>query len=265
MKFTYVVYIISFFVLPSCSNTAIISHHWVNYVNSNSEITNLLSSVNNKPVNNTFRLIELGENNLNKDSIIIVTKTGKTYKGLVTKSDFDGYFIKLEKNREIYISNFEIKSIKFIKNPKVTNPQSLAIDPNSDEAIIKIKTPPEKSSEFNNNNSLENNVWDNTNSEFEISNSDISNPVLQREEMSRKKVQEPFSVVSLVSLILSPVTFGIGLGLSLIFSIASLLTIRKNPEKYKGRKLARIVLGISLAVLLISILLLLALIAALFW
>ena len=265
MKLTYVVYIISFFVLASCSNTAIISHHWVNYVNSNSEITNLLSSINNKPVNKTFRLIELEENGLNKDSIIIVTKTGKTYKGLVTKSDFDGYFIKMDKNREIYISNFEIKSIKFIKNPKATNTQSLAIDPNPDQAIIKIKTPTEKVSELNNNNSLENNVWDNTNSEFEISNSNISNPAVQPQKMSRKKVQEPFSVVSLVALILSPVTFGIGLGLSLIFSIASLLTIRKNPEKYKGRKLARIVLGISLAVLLICVLLLLTLIAALFW
>ena len=168
----------------------------------------------------------------------------------------------MEQNREIYISNFEIKSIKFIKNPKATNTQSLAIDPAPDQSIIKIKTPTEKVAEPNNNNSLENNIWDKTNSEFEISNSNISNPVVQSEEMSRKKIQEPFSVVSLVALILSPFTFGIGLGLSLIFSIVSLSTIRKNPEKYKGRKLARIVLGISLAVLLISVSLLLLLIAA---
>ena len=91
------------------------------------------------------------------------------------------------KNREIYISNFEIKSIKFIKNPKATNTQSLAIDPNPDQAIIKIKTPTEKVSELNNNNSLENNVWDNTNSEFEISNSNISNPAVQPQKCLGKK------------------------------------------------------------------------------
>ena len=37
--------------------------------------------------------------------------------GLVTKSDFDGYFIKIQNNREIYISNIEIKTINFIKQP----------------------------------------------------------------------------------------------------------------------------------------------------
>lgn len=261
MKLTHVVYIISFFILASCSNTATISHHWVNYVNSNSEITNLLSSVNNKSVNNTFRLIELEENDVNKDSIIILTKTGKTYKGIVTKSDFDGYFINIENNREIYISNFEIKSIKFIKNPKTTNIQSLAIDPRNDTTIIKTKISIEKVAEPTNNNSLENDIWDNTNSKFEISNSEISNPVDQSEEISRKKVQEPFSVASLVALILSPFTFGIGFGLSLIFSIASLSTIRKNPEKYKGRALARIVLGICLAVILIFVFLIALLLA----
>jgi hypothetical protein len=261
MKLTRLVYIILLFILVSCSNSAIVSNHWAKYVNSNPEITNLSSSLNYKPVGQLFRLIELEENAPNKDSIVIVTKTGKTYKGIVSKSDYDGYFVKIENNREIYISNIEIKSIQFIKNPTVTNAKPLAIDLTLDTTIIKTTIPKEKVAEPSNNNSLENDVWDNTNSEFEISNSPKS--VLQSEKLSRKKVQEPFSKASLVALILSPFTFGIGFLLSFIFSVVSLSRIRNNPEKYKGKTLARIIFGICLAVSLISVLLIALIIALL--
>jgi hypothetical protein len=261
MKLTHLVYIISLFILASCSNTAIISNHWAKYVNSNPEITLLSSSLNKKPVNRPIRLIEIKENSPKRDSIIIITKTGKTYKGIVSKSDFDGYYIKIENNREIYISNLEIKSIQFIKNPTATNVQSFLTETSPDPAVIKNKILAEKVAEPNNSNSLENDVWDNTNSEFEISNSPKS--VLQSEKLSRKKVQEPFSKASLVALILSPFTFGIGFLLSFIFSVVSLSRIRNNPEKYKGKTLARIIFGICLAVSLISVLLIALIIALL--
>lgn len=261
MRLTHVIYIISLFVLLSCSSTAIVSNHWAKYVNYNSEITNLISSLNNTPVNNPIRLIEIEENAPNKDSIVIVAKTGKIYKGIVSKSDFDGYFIKIENNREIYISNLEIKSVQFIKNLTTTIAQSLATEPGPDSAVIKNKISDEKVAEPTNNNSLENDVWDNTNSEFEISNSNSPQSVLQSEKLSRKKVQEPFSKASLVALILSPFTFGIGFLLSFIFSAVSLSRIRNNPEKYKGKTLARIVFGICLAVSLIFVLLIALLIA----
>ena len=168
MKLTHVVYIISLFILNSCSNTAIISNHWAKHVNSIPEISSLSASLNYKPVNRFIRLIEIENNSPNKDSIVIVTKTGKTYKGIVSKSDYDGYFIKVEKNREIYISNLEIKSIK---NPTFSNAQFSAIDPRNDSAIInKILT--EKVVKPIDNSSIENDAWDNTNSEFEISNSE---------------------------------------------------------------------------------------------
>lgn len=264
MKLIHLVYIFLLFVLASCSSSAIVSHHWAKYVNSNPENTNLSSSLNKKPVN-AIRLIQFEDNSPNKDSIIIVTKTGKTYKGIVSKSDYDGYFIKVDKNREIYISNIEIKSIQFIKNPTVTNAQPLAIDPTLDTAIIKTTISREKVAEPSNNNSLENDVWDNTNSEFEISNSNPNSPqaVFQAEEISRKKVQEPFSIASLVALILSPFTFGLGFLLSFIFSVVSLSRIRNNPEKYKGRTLARFVFGICLAVSLVFVFLIALLIALL--
>ena len=261
MRLTHVIYIISLFVLLSCSSTAIVSNHWAKYVNSNSEITNLISSLNNTPVNHPIRLIEIEENAPNKDSIVIVAKTGMIYKGIVSKSDFDGYFIKIENNREIYISNLEIKSVQLIKNLTSKIAQSLATEPGPDSAVIKNKISQEKVAEPTNNNSLENDVWDNTNSEFEISNSNSPQSLLQSEKLSRKKVQEPFSKASLVSLILSPFTFGIGFLLSFIFSAVSLSRIRNNPEKYKGKTLARIVFGICLAVSLIFVLLVALLIA----
>ena len=262
MKLTRLVYIILLFILASCSNSAIVSNHWAKYVNSNPEITILSSSLNNKAVR-PIRLIEFEDNFPNKDSIIIVTKTGKTYKGIVSKSDYDGYFIKLEKNREIYIGNFEIKSIQFIKNPTLINVQTLAIDPTADTAILKPTISKEKVTESTNKSSLENDVWNNTNSEFEISNSDAPKPVPQTKEKSRKKIQEPFSVASLIALILSPFTFGLSFLLSFIFSVVSLSRIRNNPEKYKGRILARIIFSICLAVSLIFIFLIALLLALL--
>lgn len=262
MKLIRLVYIILLFILASCSNTAIVSNHWAKYVNSNPEITNLSSSLKNKPIH-PVRLIQFEDNSTNKDSIVIVTKTGKTYKGIVSKSDYDGYFIKVEKNREIYIGNFEIKSIQFIKNPTVTNIQSLAIDPTPDTVILKPTISKEKVTESTNKSSLENDVWDNTNSEFEVSNSDTPKPVSQTKEKSRKKIQEPFSVASLIALILSPFTFGLSFLLSFIFSVVSLSRIRNNPEKYKGRTLARIIFSICLAVSLIFVILIALIIALL--
>ena len=247
MKLIHLVYIFLLFVLASCSNSAIVSHHWAKYVNSNPEITNLSSSLNNKPVGQLIRLIELEENAPNKDSIVIVTKTGKTYKGIVSKSDYDGYFIKVDKNREIYISNLEIKSIQFIKNPTVTNAQSLAIDPTLDTAIIKTTVSREKVTEPSNNNSLENDVWDNTNSEFEISNSDTPKAELKNEEILKEKVQEPLSILSFIFTLLGFIT-GIGFLLGMIFGAISLSKIKKNPEKFKGKGIAKFSFILSTAV-----------------
>tara|TARA_B100001564_G_scaffold220361_1_gene185654 strand:+ start:1816 stop:2604 length:789 start_codon:yes stop_codon:yes gene_type:complete len=261
MKLTHVVYIFLLFVLASCSNTAIVSNHWAKYVNSNPENTNLSSSLNKKPVN-AIRLIQFEDNSPNKDSIIIVTKTGKTYKGIVSKSDYDGYFIKMEKNREIYIGNFEIKSIQFIKNPTVTNAQYLATDPTLDTGIIKTTISSKKLAEPSNNNSLENDVWDNTNSEFEISNSDTPKAELQSEESSTKKVQEPLSILSFIFTLLGFIT-GIGFLLGMIFGAISLSKIKKNPEKFKGKVIAKVSFILSTIVVVAFLVLLLLIVAIL--
>ena len=184
----------------------------------------------------------------NKDSIIIVTKTGKTYKGIVSKSDYDGYFIKLEKNREIYISNFEIKSIQFIKNPTHINVQTLAIDTTPDTAILKTTISTEKVTESTNKSSLENDVWDNTNSEFEVSNSDSSKPEVKTEESSTKKIQEPLSILSF-DIYLIGVFNRCRISLRNDFGAISLSKIKKNPEKFKGKGIAKFSFILSTAVI----------------
>ena len=50
----------------------------------------------------------------NKDSVEIITKSGRVYRGVVVNSDYDGYFIKLSTDREIYLSNIEIKRLSII-------------------------------------------------------------------------------------------------------------------------------------------------------
>ena len=52
----------------------------------------------------------------NKDSVEIITKSGRVYRGVVVNSDDDGYFIKLSTDREIYLSNIEIKSLTVISS-----------------------------------------------------------------------------------------------------------------------------------------------------
>ena len=255
MKLTHIIYIISLFVLASCSTTAIVSNHWANYVNSNSEVTNLISSTNNTLDLQDFKLIEIKENFLNKDSVVIVTKTGKTYKGVVSKSDFDGYFIRIMNNREIYVSNVEIKAIQFIKSPIVTNIQSLSENPRSNSVLSKDKIPIEKADEEAvNNNSLENDVWDNTNSEFEISKSENS-PLSPPKNISNKEYA-PFSFLSLIFTMLGFLT-GFTFILGLVFGAISLSRIKANPEKYKGKRMVKFSFFLSLGFVLFFIAILL--------
>ena len=52
----------------------------------------------------------------NKDSVEIITTSGRVYRGVVVKSDYDGYFIKLSSDREIYLNNIEIKRLTVISS-----------------------------------------------------------------------------------------------------------------------------------------------------
>ena len=80
-------------------------------------------------------------------------------------------------------------------------------------------------------------------------------------KLIKKKTQEPLSVISFISLVLSPFTAGLGLPLALILSKISLKKIKKNPEKYKGRGLARFTFIVSTIIVTVSLLLVIFVIA----
>ena len=117
MKARFFQFFLFILFFSSCSNSKVISNRWVDYINSSTNESLLASKANHFLTNYDFKISNLLNEANKEDSVVIVTKTGKKFKGLVTKSDFDGYFIKIQNNREIYISNIEIKTINFIKQP----------------------------------------------------------------------------------------------------------------------------------------------------
>ena len=255
-------FLLFIFIFSSCSNSKVISNQWVDYINSSTKESLLASKANHFLTNYDFKISNLLNEANKEDSVLIVTKTGKKFKGLVTKSDFDGYFIKIQNNREIYVSNIEIKTINFIKQP-------------SNEVIdTLIKNNLETANNFNReivdeeslldslNLELErkDNVWDDANSEFE------SFPTLEPEIVPEKsisnKVQEPFSILSFIFTLLGFLT-GIGFLLGMIFGAISLSNIKKNPEKFKGKGMAKFSFILS-TVILAAVLLLFLLIIGIF-
>ena len=213
MKITFVKYIIVFLIFTSCKNQKIVSNHWSKYAYSNSSSISLSASKNTvlaePKLKLTKPLLPL------QDSVKILTKSGKTHQGIIIKSDFNGYYLR-SNNREIYISNNEIKEIIFLNPNKTANKSSNIIPTTKNE------------SQINNEN-----IWDRTNSDFTN-----KSPPKQVKSSSYKKNMEPFSILSFVSTVLGFLT-GFTFLLGLIFGAISLSKIKKNPEKYKGRGLAR--------------------------
>ena len=171
--------------------------------------------------------------NPNKDSVEIITTTGRVYRGVVVKSDYDGYFVKLSSDREIYISNNEIKRLTVIS---------------STPSVEDNKTPTTKPS--TQNYYEDESVADNTYTD---------------ETTYVEQKTEPMAILSLI--------FGIsgffGLGVlgwitAIYFSKSGINNIDKEPNKYKGRgfAVAGKVLGIiGLTLTAIAVVLLLILLA----
>lgn len=240
MKITFVKYIIVFLIFNSCTNQKIVSNHWSKYVYSNSSSISLSASRNTVLVEPKLKptklLLSL------QDSVKILTKSGKTHQGIITKSDFNGYYLR-SNNREIYISNNEIKEITFL-NPNKTalskiSSNSVIDSVNKSSNIIPII---KNESQINNEN-----IWDRTNSDF----INKSAPK-QVKSGSYKKNMAPFSILSFVSTVLGFFT-GFTFLLGIIFGAISLSKIKKNPEKYKGRGLARFSFIFSLVMILTAL------------
>ena len=171
--------------------------------------------------------------NPNKDSVEIITTTGRVYRGVVVKSDYDGYFVKLSSDREIYVSNNEIQRITVIS---------------STPSVEDDKTPTTKPSTEN----------------YYEDESVADNPYRDETTYVEQKT-EPMAILSLI--------FGIsgffGLGVlgwitAIYFSKSGINNIDKEPNKYKGRgfAVAGKVLGIiGLTLTAIAVVLLLILLA----
>ena len=170
--------------------------------------------------------LHLTKENPNKDSVEIITTSGRVYRGVVVKSDFDGYFIKLSPEREIYVSNFEIKRLTVLSSSPNNQPNK----------TLKTSSP---SQDYFEDDSPEEQTYD------------------EDSTYEEKKV-EPMSILSLIFGLLGfvpiPVIGGLGWIAALVLAKQSLKKIERNPEKFKGRGLAiagRVlgIIGITLALL----------------
>ena len=246
MKITILKYISFLLIFVSCTSHKTISNHWLKYVESNFSSNNLSASKNTVLAEPKLKLTKPLLSF--QDSVKILTKSGTTYEGRITKSDFNGYYIKINNNNEIYVSNSEIKEITFL-NPNNTVLSKTSSDSVNKKANIIPKTKNE--SQIKNEN-----IWDRTNSDF-INKS----PPKQVKSSSYKKNMAPFSILSFVSTVLGFFT-GFTFLLGLIFGAISLSKIKKNPEKYKGRGLAIFSFIFSLVMTFIVMLLIVLL---LFW
>ena len=238
MKITILKYISFLLIFVSCTSHKTISNHWLKYVESNFSSNNLSASKNTVLAEPKLKLTK--PLFFPQDSVKILTKSGTTYEGRITKSDFNGYYIKINNNNEIYVSNSEIKEITFL-NPNNTVLSKTSSDSVNKKANIIPKTKNE--SQIKNEN-----IWDRTNSDF-INKS----PPKQVKSSSYKKNMAPFSILSFVSTVLGFFT-GFTFLLGLIFGAISLTKIKKNPEKYKGRGLARFSFIFSLTVIILCLL-----------
>ena len=176
--------------------------------------------------------------NPNKDSVEIITTTGRVYRGVVVKSDYDGYFVKLSSDREIYISNNEIKRLTVIS---------------STPSVEDNKTPTTKPS--TQNYYEDGSVADNTNTD---------------ETTNVERKTEPMAILSLIFGILGffpiPIIGGLGCIAAYVLGKNSIKKMDKNPKKFEGRGMAlagKILGTIGITLMIIGLIILLLLLALL--
>ena len=237
MKITILKYISFLLIFVSCTSHKTISNHWSKYVQSNFSSISLTASRNTVLTEPKLKLTKplLSP----QDSVKILTKAGKTHQGIITRSDFNGYYLK-SNNREIYISNNEIKEITFLNPNKTVLFQS---------SLKSVNKRPDITSTTKNDSQIKNeDVWDKTNDEFSNNINTVKPP-----HYAVKKLFEPFSVLSFIFTLLGFLT-GFTFLLGIIFGGIGLSRIKQNPEKYKGKWLAKFSLIFSLTVIILALL-----------
>ena len=178
------------------------------------------------------------DENPNKDSVEIITTTGRVYRGIVVKTDYDGYFVKLSSDREIYVSNNEIKRLTVLSSTPST------------EGDNTPKATP----------STQNYYEDDS-----VTDSPYGDETTYVEQKT-----EPMAVLSLIFGILGffPIPFIGGLGCIAAYVLGknSIRKIDKTPKKFKGRGMAlagKILGTIGITLMIIGLIILLLFLALL--
>ena len=198
------------------------------------EINNLIDKKHKKGLVKKITKLAQFINTDKQDSVEIITTNGRVYRGIVVKSDYEGYFIRLSPEREIYISNNEIKRLTVLSSDSLNlKEDSVAIQQSTEDYFT---------------------------AEVEE-----ENQYADVESLLQEKKLEPISLLSFVFGLLGFFGLGaLGWGTAIVLSKSGINNIDKEPNKYKGRgfAVAGKVLGIiGLTLTVIAVVLLLILLA----
>ena len=162
-----------------------------------------------------------------QDSVEIITTNGRVYRGIVVKSDYEGYFIRLSPEREIYISNNEIKRLTVLSS----------YNSNLKEDSVPIQQSTE---------------------DYFTGEVEEENQYAEEAPVFVEKKLETMSLLSFIFGILGflpvPVIGGLGWIAAIVLAKSGMNKIDQEPNKYKGRGLAvagRVlgIIGLSLTVI----------------
>ena len=175
------------------------------------EINNLIDKKHKKRLVKKITKLAQFINTDKQDSVEIITTNGRVYRGIVVKSDYEGYFIRLSPEREIYISNNEIKRLTVLT---------------SDNSNLKEDSAP-----------IQQSTEDYFTGEVEE-----ENQYAEDEPVFVEKKLETMSLLSFIFGILGflplPVIGGLGWIAAIVLAKSGMNKIDQEPNKYKGKGLA---------------------------
>ena len=175
------------------------------------QINNLIDKKHKKRLVKKITKLAQFINTDKQDSVEIITTNGRVYRGIVVKSDYEGYFIRLSPEREIYISNNEIKRLTVLT---------------SDNSNLKEDSAP-----------IQQSTEDYFTGEVEE-----ENQYAEDEPVYVEKKLETMSLLSFIFGILGflplPVIGGLGWIAAIVLAKSGMNKIDQEPKKYKGKGLA---------------------------
>ena len=175
------------------------------------EINNLIDKKHKKGLVKKITKLAQFINTDKQDSVEIITTNGRVYRGIVVKSDYEGYFIRLSPEREIYISNNEIKRLTVL-SPDNSN-------------LKEDSVPIQQSTE-----------------DYFTGEVEEENQYAEDEPVFVEKKLETMSLLSFIFGILGflpvPVIGGLGWIAAIVLAKSGMNKIDQEPNKYKGKGLA---------------------------